>query len=97
MFGSDVTVEEHSEFDAKLARWTYRIVPAVMSDRIDIRGTVEIRPRTGGVEQLSNTTVGCRIFGIGSIIEHFLMKSTEEGSADKNRFTLRYIQEKGLR
>jgi hypothetical protein len=97
MFGSAVTVEEHSEFDAKLGRWSYRMVPAIMADRIDIRGSLEIRARNGGVEQIGVTSVGCRIFGLGSIIEHFLMKSAEEGGADKNRFTLRYIQEKGLR
>jgi hypothetical protein len=97
VYGSTVTVEEHSEFDAKIQRWTYRIVPSLMADRLEIGGSVEIKPRDAGVEQISLTRVGCRIFGIGSIVERFLMKSTEEGSADKNRFTRGYIQEKGLR
>jgi hypothetical protein len=97
VYGSTVTVEEHSEFDAKAQRWTYRIVPSLMADRLDIGGSVEIKPRDGGIEQISLTRVGCRIFGIGSIVERFLMKSTEEGSADKNRFTRAYIEEKGLR
>jgi Protein of unknown function (DUF2505) len=97
IFGSAVTVEEHSEFDAKAQRWSYRIVPAMMADRIEIRGTVEIAPNAAGVEQRSTNTLGCRMFGLGAIIEHFLKKSTDEGSADKNRFTERYIVEKGLR
>jgi hypothetical protein len=97
IFGSAVTVEEHSEFDAKTQRWSYRIVPALMADRIDIRGTVEISPQGEGVEQRSTNTLSCRMFGLGTIIEHFLSKSTDEGSTDKNRFTERYIREKGLR
>ena len=97
LYGSAVTVEEHSEFDPKAGRWSYRIVPAVMGDRLDIRGNIGLRPIATGIEQFSSTSVTCRIFGLGTIIEHFVMKSTDEGSADKNRFTLNYIKEKGLR
>jgi hypothetical protein len=97
IFGSTVTVEEHSEFDARAQRWSYRIVPALMADRIDIRGTVEISPQGEGIEQRSTNTLSCRMFGLGSIIEHFLGKSTEEGSRDKNSFTERYIAENNLR
>jgi hypothetical protein len=97
MFGSAVTVEEHSEFDPKAQRWSYRIVPALMADRIDIQGAIEISPSANGVEQRSTNTLACRIFAIGSIVEHFLRKSTEEGGRDKNSFTERYIAEKGLR
>jgi hypothetical protein len=97
MFGSAVKMEEHSEFDAKAQRWSYLMIPALMADRIEIRGTIELSPHANGVEQRSTTTLGCRIFALGSIIEHFLSKATEEGSQDKNRFTERYIVEKGLR
>lgn len=97
LFGSTVAIEEHSEFDAKAQRWSYRIVPAVMGDRIDIRGSVTLKPCERGVEQHGITNVGVRIFGLGSIVEHFVLKATEEGSADKNRVTRRYIVDKGLR
>lgn len=96
MFGSMVQIEEHSEFDAKAQRWSYRIVPAIMGDRIDIRGSVTLAPRQGGVDQHGITTVGVRIFGLGSIVEHFVLKATEEGSSDKNRVTRKYILDKGL-
>jgi hypothetical protein len=96
VFGSMVSIEEHSEFDAKAQRWSYRIVPAVMADRIDIRGSVTLQPRPGGVDQHGITNVNVRIFGLGSIIEHFVLKATEDGSADKNRVTRRYIVDKGL-
>lgn len=97
LFGSAVTVEEHSEFDARQKRWSFRIVPAVMGDRLDIRGAIELNPRDGGIEQHSTNSVTCRIFGLGTLIEHFVGKSTEQGSADKLSFTRRYIAEKGLR
>ena len=97
LFGSAVTIEEHSEFDAKQQRWSYRMVPAVMADRIDIRGVVQTGENNGKVEQIAHNTVSVRLLGLGGIIEHFVAKSTKEGTADKTNFTRRYIAEKGLR
>lgn len=97
LFGSAVTIEEHSEFDAVQKIWTYRMVPALMADRIDIRGRVALQHNAQGVEQVSENSVTCRLFGLGSIIEPFVARSTEEGNADKTRFTQRYIAERGLR
>jgi hypothetical protein len=97
LFGSAVTIEEHSEFDAKQQRWSYRMVPAIMADRIEILGVVQTSEKSGKVEQLAHNSVSVRLLGLGSIIEHFVAKSTKEGTADKARFTLRYIAEKGLR
>jgi hypothetical protein len=97
LFGSAVTVEEHSEFDAKEQRWSYRIVPAMLADRIDIRGVVRAAEQSGAVEQIARASVNVRLLGLGSIIEHFVAKSTEEGTRDKADFTRRYIAERGLR
>ncbi|MDB4973322.1 MAG: hypothetical protein JWN48_1663 [Myxococcaceae bacterium] len=97
LFGSHVTIEEHSQYDAREQCWSYRMVPSMMADRIDIRGRVRIVPQTGSIEQHSHNTVSCKLFGLGSIIEHFVAKSTEQGNADKAAFTRRYIEEKKLR
>jgi hypothetical protein len=97
LFGSNVTLEEHSEFDAREQSWSYRMVPSIMGERIDIRGRVRLVPQDGGVMQHSLNTVSCKMFGLGPIIEHFVVRSTEQGNADKARFTRRYIEEKQLR
>ncbi|HEY6880816.1 MAG TPA: DUF2505 family protein [Polyangiales bacterium] len=97
LFGTHVTIEEHSEFDPREQCWSYRMVPSIMADRIDIRGRVQAVAHEGGTEQRSVNTVTCRLFGLGGIIEPFVMRSTEEGQADKTRFTQRYIIEQKLR
>lgn len=97
MFGGAVTIEEHSAFDAREQCWTYRMVPSLMGDRIDIRGRVRAVAQGSGVEQRSDNTVACKMFGLGGIIEHFVARSTEEGNADKATFTRRYIDENKLR
>ncbi len=95
--GDCVSLDEVSEFNAQEKRWSYRMLPAVIGERVEIRGVVRLDENADGVEQLSTNTVACRIFGLGSIIEHFVAKSTVEGNADKATFTQRYIVEKGLR
>jgi hypothetical protein len=97
LFGPAVTIEEHSSFDPREQCWSYRMVPALMADRIDIRGRVRAVVKGSGVEQLSDNTVSCKLFGLGAIIEHFVARSTEEGNAEKATFTRRYITEKELR
>jgi hypothetical protein len=97
VFGSTVTMTEESSFDARERVWTYRMIPSVMADRLEIRGSIRLAPGPQGVTQLSHNSVSCRLFGIGGIVEHFVGKSTVEGNEDKRRFTERYIAELGLR
>lgn len=97
LFGKSVTLEEHSEFDPRERCWSYRMVPSLLSDRIDIRGRIRAAVVDGGVEQQSFNTVTCRLFGLGGIVEPFVARSTEEGNADKARFTRKYIDELALR
>jgi len=73
------------------------MIPSVMADRLEIRGSIRLAPSEQGVGQLSHNLVTCRLFGIGGIVEHFVGKSTVEGNEDKRRFTERYIAERGLR
>ena len=95
--GENITLEEISQFDPREKCWSFQMIPAVIGDRIEIRGVVRLDETAAGVEQLSKNSVSCKMFGIGSIIEHFVAKSTVEGNTDKAAFTRRYITEKGLR
>lgn len=96
VFGKHVTIEEHSQFDPRERCWSYRMVPSLLGDRIDIRGRIRLTPSGRGVAQDSANDVTCRMFGFGGIVEHFVARSTEEGNADKASFTRRYIAERGL-
>lgn len=94
LFGSLVTIDEVGEFDPRTQCWSYRMVPSLFADRIDIRGRVRVVPKDGGVEQVSENSVTCRLFGLGGVIEPFVARSTEEGHADKAKFTRRYLAER---
>lgn len=96
-FGGYVTMDELSGFDPAEQCWSYRMVPSIMGDRIDIRGRVQVVAHAGGSEQRSVNTVTCRLFGLGAIIEPFAIRAAAEGHADRQRFTQRYIAEQNLR
>lgn len=96
LFGDSVLIEEQSEFDPKAQRWSFRMVPPMLADKLSIRGVVHLERNPTGVDQVSLNTVSCDVFGLGAIIERFVAKSTIEGARDKAVFTRRYISEKGL-
>jgi hypothetical protein len=97
IFGGHVTMDELGEWDAREQRWSYRMIPSIMGDRIDIRGRVQAIASQGGIEQRSVNTVTCRMFGLGAIVEPFVMREAAKGHSDRLRFTLRYIAEQKLR
>lgn len=97
LVGETVSLEEVSEWNATERRWSYRMIPAVLGDRIEIGGTLRLDENHSGVEQISTCTVSCRIFGVGSVVEHFVAKSSHEANLNKAAFTRKYIADRGLR
>jgi hypothetical protein len=97
LFGETVSLEEVSEWNPKERRWSYRMIPAAFGDRIEIRGSIRLDENAEGVEQISTSLVSCKVFGVGSVVEHFVAKSSHEGNAQKAAFTRRYITELNLR
>ncbi len=97
IFGGKVTMDELAEFDPRQQTWSYRMVPSIMGDRVDIRGRVQVFPKGSGVEQRSVNTVSCRMFGLGGVVEPFVMREAAKGHRDRYEFTLRYITEHALR
>jgi len=96
LFGETVTLEEISSFDPKLGQWTFRMLPPLLGDKLDMRGVVSLEKAARGVEHVATHNVTCNVFGIGGLLERFIASQAVEGSADKARFTRRYIAEKGL-
>jgi hypothetical protein len=75
----------------------YRMVPAGLSYRIDIQGSVRLSSHASGVEQISETNLSCLLFELGASIEPFMAHSTERGHIDRTAFTRRFIVEKQRR
>jgi len=98
VLGEKVTVEEIGEFDPHHQRWSFRILPGVMADKLSIEGTIALED--GGnrsVVEVVHQTFACSLFGIGGLVERFIAMSLEEGERARARYTQTYIREKNSR
>ena len=96
MFGDAVTMEEEGTFDPSAQSFTFTYRPPMLADRLFITGRMQVTPHNGGVEVVTNTEFRCDLFGLGGILELFALNAAKESMQDKQRFTERYIVDKGL-
>jgi hypothetical protein len=98
VLGEKVTVEEIGEFDPHHQRWSFRILPGVMADKLAIEGTITLEDGgNGSVVEVVQQTFVCSLFGIGGLVERFIAKSLEEGERARARYAQTYIREKTQR
>ncbi len=97
VFGSVMTMDEESEFQPKAQRWTYRMVPSRLADRMDVHGSITLAMRDGGIEQISEDSLSFKMLGVSAVIEPFMARETKQGHVDRTSFTQRYITEHKLR
>jgi hypothetical protein len=94
LFGETTTMEEDGKFDAPSGRFSYRMVPDKMADKITISGTTWLEPAGDHkVVRVSELDFGVRIFGVGTLVEKFMAKQTVESMERQARFTRAYIAE----
>ncbi|MCU0656367.1 MAG: DUF2505 domain-containing protein [Polyangiaceae bacterium] len=95
LLGEPTSIEE-GRFDAAARRWSFRLIPHKMADKISISGEVRMSPTPTGIERLASIEIKVDLFGIGGLFESFIEKQIRE-SYDKGAiFTNAYLREKGL-
>lgn len=95
LLGDPVSVEE-GRFDGATKRWSFRLIPHKLADKISIRGEQKMTPVAGGIERLSSFDINVDIFGVGGLLEGFVEKQLRENYDKGAVFTNRFLQEKGL-
>jgi hypothetical protein len=97
LFGETTTMEEDGRFDAKSGRWTFRMIPEKMADKISINGETWLEKEGDGkVARVCQVDFAVSIFGIGSLVEKFMAKQTQESWEKQARFLRAYIAENEL-
>lgn len=84
LIGGEISFVEDGVCDEAARQYDFRIIPSRLSERIDVRGRVETAPITDQTCRRTVTLdIEVRMFGIGTVMESFLEKSTRE-QYDKN-------------
>lgn len=97
-FGEKTSFEEQGQFEAtdpesQQPKYHFKIVPAAFTDKITIHGAMVIEPIDENRCWRSVTfNIGCRVFGIGGIFEHFVSAEIQRSYVRSAAFTNEYIK-----
>jgi hypothetical protein len=73
---------------------TWRTIPSLMPDKVQSTGTMEIQEVPGGVKRVVKGEIKVSIFGIGGMVEKFVVAEVEKSYGDAADFTTKWIAEK---
>ncbi len=90
---SKLEYEEHLTYElgTYVVRW--HTEPAILRDRILSSGTFTFQARPGGVARIVDGTVEVKIFGVGGIVERFVVADVEKSYQRAADFTQRWIDQ----
>lgn len=97
LVGGRFSYIEEGRFDKAAKRYTFRVVPSAMADKIRSEGELRIEPAgPRKVRRVVEMTIDVKIFGVGGIVEGFVSKSMQDSYAQAATFTNQWIAAKGL-
>jgi hypothetical protein len=86
---------EELEYDLGKYRGRWRIVSGMLPDKVSVSGTLELALTSSGVKRTVAGEIKVSVFGIGGIIEKFVVTDIEKGYADAAAFTVKWLQQRG--
>ena len=92
LIGGEISFVEDGVYDEAAGHYDFHIIPSRLSERIDVRGRVETAPLADRTCQRTVTLdIEVRMFGVGSVMEAFLAKSTREQYGKNAAFINEYL------
>jgi hypothetical protein len=89
--GRRLAYTEELEYDIGHYHGTWRIVPAVLADKIVIGGTLDFEAVPGGVRRVLAGVIDVTLFGLGGLVEKVVVSNVEKSYGDAAAFTARWI------
>jgi hypothetical protein len=80
------------DLDANAGRW--RVVPSVVPDKVDASGTLVFTPEGSGVRRTVRGGVSIGLFGVGALVERFVVAEVVRSYEDAATCTRRLLAER---
>ncbi len=97
LIGDGLGYREEGVFDKKTKRYTVKITPNKMADKMTTTGEMWCEPAGDGkVKRIYKGVVVAKIFGVGGMVEKNIIGDMEKSYEIGAKFTNEYIAEKGL-
>lgn len=94
VIGDSAGFTEDGRFDAKTQRWTFTVTPATAADKVQTTGEMWCEARgEGRIERITRIDTKVKIFGIGSVVEGFIEKTTRALYSQAAEFTRAWIRD----
>ncbi len=92
--GAKIEYHEHLDYQLGSYRGSWRTEPSLLVDKIESRGTFGFEARGSSVLRWVEGEVKVKIFGVGSVIERFIVGDVEKSYDDVAAFTRQYLADK---
>ncbi len=90
---SRIEYTEHLEYKMGSNKGTWKTVSSIMTDKVESSGTFEFKEHKGGVQRIVEGDIRVKIFGVGGIVEKFIVADVEKSYADAAQFTQKWISD----
>jgi len=88
---------EEGTFSKKEEIYRFTITPSVKPEKITVKGFVSLKPSGDGITRTIDLDLKADIFAIGGQIEKFVGEQIKKGYDESYTFTLKWIQDHGLK
>lgn len=86
---------EHLDYDFGSYKGTWKTISSLLTDKVDTRGTFAFTERDGKVVRVVDGVIKVNIFGVGVVVEKFIVADIVKSYERVAEFTQRWIDGDG--
>ncbi|MEM9691535.1 MAG: DUF2505 domain-containing protein [Myxococcota bacterium] len=92
VLGDRPSYVEHSVYDPAAHHWSWHWVPAVMPDKLSVKGSMTLEDAgEGRTRRIHRATLEAKVFGVGSLIEKATEKEIRDAWSKETPFMRRWL------
>ena len=95
--GKRLAYTEELEYEVGRYHGIWRIVPAVLADKIAIGGTIDFEVAAGGVKRVLAGVIDVTLFGLGGLVEKVVVSNVVKSYDDAAAFTAQWLTARALK
>jgi len=88
---SKIEYTEHIDYDFGAYRGNWKTISSLMTDKVDTKGTFQFSDAGGGVRRVVDGDIKVKIFGVGGVVERFIVADIEKSYDRAADFTQKWI------
>lgn len=90
---SKIEYTEHTDYRMGGYQANWKTISSVLTDKVDSSGTLSFVKRGDGVARIAEGEVKVKIFGLGGVVEKFIVADVESSYAQAAEFMLSYVKQ----